>query len=171
MKVNLPWPWDRHLLLYYPGTDGWFQPNQTLWQTFAPLLPWDRHLLLYYPGTDGSVQPKQTLGQTLHRLAPLWQTVYGLSALGQTFHRLVPPPWDKPSMASDIVLQSQTHYTLSCYLWESDSTKPPGTITLQICTPGADTGTNGRQTCLSLDKHLGVWTSLVHLLLKSQLRP
>ena len=52
----LPWdrwlspkirPRDRHLLLYYPGTDGSVQKED--------------------PGTNGSVQPKQTLGrQTLH---------------------------------------------------------------------------------------------------------
>ena len=117
-------PWDRHLLLYYPGTDGSFQPNQALGrQTFAPLLPWGRHLLLYYPETDGSVQPKQTL----HRLAPLGQTVYGqtvygLTPLGQKFHRLV-PPWDKQSMGFFPLVQSQTDSldSLLVFVCKSDS--------------------------------------------------
>ena len=44
-QSNQSRPWDRHLLLYYPGTDGSVHKAD----------PWDRHSLLYYLGTDGSV--------------------------------------------------------------------------------------------------------------------
>ena len=89
-QSNQSRPWDRHLLLYYPGTDGSVQKedpgtdiycfttlgqtfycfttlgqmaqskNKTPGQTFTALLPWDRWLS----------PKKKTLGQTFTALLP-----------------------------------------------------------------------------------------------------
>ena len=109
----LPWdrwlspkrtPRDRHLLLYYPGTDGSVQkedPGTDIY-CFTTLgqmpqsnrsRPWDRHLLLYYPGTDGSVQ-KEHPGTDIYCFTTLGQMAQSKkNTPGQTFTALL--PWDR----------------------------------------------------------------------------
>ena len=51
--ANFPWPWDRHLLLFYPGTGGSFKPNHA------------------GPGTD--ICSFTALGQTLTASLPCFR--------------------------------------------------------------------------------------------------
>ena len=96
-------PRDRHLLLYYPGTDGSVQKEDPETDVYC-LLPWDRwlspkrsprdrHLLLYYPGTDGSVQ-KEDPETDIYCFTTLRQMAQSKKkTLGQTFTALL--PWDR----------------------------------------------------------------------------
>ena len=89
-------PWDRRQWIFHsPGTDTCCFITLVQLADSNQTRPSDRYLLLYYPQTDTCCFT--TLGQTLHRLAPLRQTVYGLSAPGTDVPQAC-PPWDKQSV-------------------------------------------------------------------------